>query len=123
MSDEKKEQHPEQTKLTDLYEKVKQERAQALQKMGYNEFFALQEGDNKITVTSDEIRTVTTKYGDKYLFPIKVKDGNKNYDLAVGANNPLLWELLQFLHGKKFPVKVNIQKTGEGKESRYLVKE
>jgi hypothetical protein len=66
-------------KIEDLQDKFRTQRAEFLKEMGYNEAIKLVEGNNRMCfITDREVRTIDTKYGEKYVFALGAENEGKD---------------------------------------------
>ena len=111
------------TKQTDLFGKsldsIEKELDKQREEAGLNEFFQIPEGETKIIILPAEIRKVEGKWGNRYIFQIKV--GRQEYALGVGERSPLLRQIVAAV--KQGKTTLTIIRAGTGKNTRYSIKE
>ena len=87
----------------------------------YREFFKAPVGETHMTIKYQVPRNIETKYGARKIFRIIVD--KTAYDFTVNEKSPLYRDLIHSLADAKGDVEIVLVRTGNGKSTRYNVKE
>ena len=101
---------------SDESKKIKDERTAKMKEKGYREFYPWRKGENRFEVVpTEDVREIEGKFGKQKIFVCKAK--GEIFDMAVNVRSPVYRILVNGLANGQ--VKFNIQKSGEGKDTRY----
>ncbi len=99
--------------------RMEKERSDYMDSHDMKSFWSPEKGSNKITLLAKVPRATKSDFGDKMAFRV-VAEGQE-WDWNINPKSPMYRQFVKLL--AKAPVEITIIRTGDGKQTRYDLKE
>lgn len=100
--------------------RITKERIDYMEKNDMANFWKPEKGSNKIVLLPKVPRATKSEFGNKMAFRIEAEGGHQ-YDWNINPRSPMYRAFVKLL--SKAPVAVTVVRVGEGKQTRYDLKE